>query len=435
MSKNSKLCVRMENFRTFKSEQTIEIKPLTFLVGENSSGKSTALAAISLVLNRDNFPFGASFNKSPFELGSYSSIASKHGARISSFFSLGYSLSGDTGTDISLKANFGSSDGQPVMTSMTLQDRKFQFSFSTDTDTGKIMGVFSNLTSGKEYKFEDTKYLNSANADVLGRSIESFMSFTYHLISQSAKDKKADTLPSDFYELFSRAIYLKPTCLALAPVRSKPRRTYDVFDLDFQPEGDHVPYVLSSVFNDQKKGTTQAKKISNLLSKFGTESALFEKLSVKKLGKGKDSAFNILVKSKKSSAVNITDVGYGVSQSLPVVIEPTRSGAQVILIQQPEVHLHPKAQAALGDVYVDTVVGENKSLVIETHSDFLIDRVRAHIGQKRIAADKVQILYFKKVGEVSEVHTIKFDNNGNTIHSPDGYRDFFVKEQMSLLDL
>ncbi|KYG70660.1 hypothetical protein AZI85_01610 [Bdellovibrio bacteriovorus] len=435
MSSVTELTVRMENFRTFKNLQSIKIKPLTFLVGENSTGKSTALAAINLVLNRETFPLGAAFNKSPFELGSYSSIASKQGARLSSLFSLGFTVSTGAEDKVLMDAHFSSGNGQPVMSSMQMTNGKVKFSLSANEDTGMMVGVLTDLNTNKEYQFEDKdRLLSGAMSAGDSRAIVNLFSLNYYFVSQALKDK-SEKLMSEFYELFTAVQFLKPSCLALAPVRSKPRRTYDVFDLDFQPEGDHVPYVLSSVLSEERKPTPQAKKLASLLEKFGAQSSLFDKISVKKLGKGKDSAFNILVKSKKSAAVNISDVGYGVSQSLPVVIEPTRSSAQVILIQQPEVHLHPKAQAALGDIYVDTILPGNKSLVIETHSDFLIDRVRSQVAKGRIEPEKVQILYFKKVGDVSEVHTINLDREGNTLNAPEDYRSFFIKEQIDLLGL
>ena len=76
---------------------------------------------------------------------------------------------------------------------------------------------------------------------------------------------------------------------------------------------------------------------------------------------------------------NLIDVGYGVSQVLPIVTELLRpNGAKQFLFQQPEVHLHPSAQASLGSLFC-TVAASGRQLIVETHSDHLIDRVRMDV--------------------------------------------------------
>src|SRR5881396_1662040 len=74
---------------------------------------------------------------------------------------------------------------------------------------------------------------------------------------------------------------------------------------------------------------------------------------------------------------NLVDVGYGVSQALPILVDTLQRPAadEVFLLQQPEVHLHPRAQAELGSFFVSQA-GKKRRFVIETHSDYLVDRVR-----------------------------------------------------------
>ncbi|MDP6688819.1 MAG: AAA family ATPase [Alphaproteobacteria bacterium] len=84
------------------------------------------------------------------------------------------------------------------------------------------------------------------------------------------------------------------------------------------------------------------------------------------------------------NSVNIRNVGYGVSQSLPVIVEIlSRSFGSRFAIQQPEVHLHPKAQAALGDLFYQLALVEEKRFIVETHSDFTIDRFMLNYRKKR----------------------------------------------------
>ena len=81
---------------------------------------------------------------------------------------------------------------------------------------------------------------------------------------------------------------------------------------------------------------------------------------------------------------NLIDVGYGVSQVLPLLVEllPILSGASLFLLQQPEVHLHPSAQAALGSLFCTTVRASGRQLIVETHSEYIIDRIRMDIRDR-----------------------------------------------------
>ena len=73
------------------------------------------------------------------------------------------------------------------------------------------------------------------------------------------------------------------------------------------------------------------------------------------------------------------------------------------------------------------------NFVIETHSDYIIDRVRQEVANKKIKKDDVGILYFDKQGYETTIHQIELDDLGNIVNPPPGYRQFFLDEQMNLL--
>jgi predicted ATPase len=131
--------------------------------------------------------------------------------------------------------------------------------------------------------------------------------------------------------------------------------------------------------------------------------------------------------------VNLSDIGYGVSQVLPVVVQSVlRKDATTLLIQQPEVHLHPRAQAALGTFFAQIAETE-RMFVIETHSDYLVDRVRQEVAKGTIKSEDVQILFFDKPGLETTIHQLTLDENGNVENAPDEYRSFFMEESINLL--
>jgi len=187
----------------------------------------------------------------------------------------------------------------------------------------------------------------------------------------------------------------------VAPIRTKPRRTYDELALAFSPEGEHTPY-----------------------------------LQIKSLGRGATARFelDIVIDDK---ALNVLNVGYGVSQSLPVMVEILARGSGAwFAIQQPEIHLHPRAQAALGDVFFEMAALERKHFLIETHSDFTIDRFRMNYKNGRADKPDSQILFFERREKKNIVTSLPIGKLGELpAEQPSTYREFFVREQMNLLGI
>jgi predicted ATPase len=105
-------------------------------------------------------------------------------------------------------------------------------------------------------------------------------------------------------------------------------------------------------------------------------------------------------------------------------------------IQQPEVHLHPRAQAALGDLLFQMSELEQKHFVIETHSDFMVDRFRLNMQRTKQHKVKAQILFFERSGDGNKLTIIPIQSDGEySPEQPKSFRDFFVKEQLSILGI
>ena len=101
----------------------------------------------------------------------------------------------------------------------------------------------------------------------------------------------------------------------------------------------------------------------------------------------------------------------------------------MFLLQQPEVHLHPQAQAALGTLFCQ-VAAEGRQLVVETHSDYIIDRVRMDVrdGTTGLKPEDVSILYFEPGDLDVKIHSIRIDSSGNVLDAPLSYGNFFMDE-------
>lgn len=164
-------------------------------------------------------------------------------------------------------------------------------------------------------------------------------------------------------------------------------------------------------------------------------SGLFTDVDVRRLGKNESDPFQIVIKVS-GPAFNSVDVGYGVSQILPIIVDILRGkNGRTFLLQQPEVHLHPRAQAELGTFLATFAKNQKKRFVVETHSDYLVDRIRMDIRDRKILkAEDVIILYFERAGGKTTIHPIEIDEFGNLKNVPKGYRSFFLEEERRFLE-
>ena len=108
----------------------------------------------------------------------------------------------------------------------------------------------------------------------------------------------------------------------------------------------------------------------------------------------------------------------------------------LFLLQQPEVHLHPSAQAALGGLFCQ-IASRERQIIVETHSDHLIDRVRMDVrdGVSALKPEDVSILFFERNDLDVHIHSLGIDGEGNVLNAPDSYRRFFMEETTRSLGL
>jgi predicted ATPase len=121
------------------------------------------------------------------------------------------------------------------------------------------------------------------------------------------------------------------------------------------------------------------------------------------------------------------------------VIQVLSTTNAVFSIQQPEVHLHPKAQAAFGSFVFNSYQLNKNQFIIETHSDYTINRFRYELKtakNKSVTNGDCQVLFFERDGTESKVTSLPITSNGTFLNpAPDSYRDFFIDEELKLLEI
>lgn len=447
--------ITLQNYRCFGSEeQTARLAPLTLLVGPNSTGKTSFLALIRALWDVAFREVVPNFREEPFDLGSFGEIVHASGtrsARVDSFaasFERGSLRDGSS--SVTYAVDFTDQMGSPLPGKRRLTRGKTRWEVAR---TGDMKHVISFATSNGSWQRTVDIDRGTGSAillvpltffyweRILGRSIFGEESRSAWTGSNRTFDDGDIQLASALSaEFMSWTDVFRP--FAGSPVRSRPRRTYDSALQTSDPGGDDTPSFLASLFR-QRPETWLA--LRNRLEDYGRSSGLFDEISVRSFGTSGGDPFQIQFrthsgpksKRRKGPWRNLIDIGYGVSQVLPILAQLLREDApQLFLFQQPEVHLHPQAQAALGTLFCEVAAG-GRQLVVETHSDYIIDRVRMDVRDQTtgLKPEDVSILYFEPRDLDVKIHSIRLDEMGNVLDAPPGYRKFFMEEMRRSIGL
>jgi predicted ATPase len=223
----------------------------------------------------------------------------------------------------------------------------------------------------------------------------------------------------------------------LGPLRSYPERLYltgggDV--LSVGTRGQDTPQMIYRKSKDM---------ISIIHDWFGAFEIPY-KISVKQIGDAiTGEIISVQLKDRRTGVqVGPSDVGFGIGQLLPVIVQGAVSKSQVICVEQPEIHLHPRLQAALADFFIDSsgsgIVSSEKARtrernqwVIETHSEAIILRLKRRIREGKIKSTDVCVLYVHPVDkDGSAVLQLRLDDRGEFID--EWPRGFFEESYQEL---
>ena len=442
----------LEDVRCFHGEQRGSLRPITLLVGENSTGKTTFLGCYGVLQqvcswwDRD-IDARLDFNDEPFAMGSFRDIVRSRrgpGGRIDEF-KLGFSVDPARNSGMpsyTLLVTFGEKGSQPAVSSLRFEfgvDAFLELQRSQDGTTFTIPGrtvetsfAFGHamLTPGVLVDHTESKSQFFRDFPNLQPVADYFDGLSLRRATTTGRRRRTSGRIDVWRPYF-------PELIPVAPLRSKLKRTYDPVRETASPEGAHVPMLMMRLDLTDKSHWTS---LHDDLVAFGKESGLFSDVKVKRHGKQMSDPFQLQVKVRAGPNANIMDVGYGVSQSLPILVDVLdgaesdrrKNGGRAFLLQQPEVHLHPRGQAELASLFIKASRSGSRFL-IETHSDYIVDRVRISVQNGNLKSDDVSILYFEPAGNAVNIHNLTLDEHGNLRNAPAGYRDFFVRESDRLL--
>lgn len=441
----------IEDVRCFEGINEIDIRPLTFLVGENSTGKSTILGCIQAFCDSAGFRSqrrsAINFNSEPYQMGSFADIARRSNPNTENF-KLGMKIERqwkdkeDEIVELKLVFKESQKGAEPTIKSMSLVRDSAEINISrgkedVSMDT-PISSAFSVSYDRENFKFQVTvpkNYPEDITPELYNFIYSSLQradrdNDKFELLKFMEKENSSNKEVNESFLFLRRYLELELDAVSFGPIRSNPERIFSPQNISNENGHNNVPIELRNLeYNIPKKFNDLKEKITA----FGNFSGMFTNMRIRNFTESKNDPFKLEF-DIRGEFYNFRDVGYGISQILPI-IEGVINRPWIVscfLMQQPEVHLHPQAQAALTSFIVSEIKQISPTYIIETHSDYMIDRARIEISRGNIDAEDVALVYLEPTESSVKIHNISFDKIGNLQNVPDGYRSFFINEADSL---
>jgi predicted ATPase len=225
------------------------------------------------------------------------------------------------------------------------------------------------------------------------------------------------------------------TILHVPALRGNPERTYKTTAVGEEFAGTFEPYVASLIHHWQATKDIRLKQLGASLQKLG----LTWKIEASRLDDTRVELRVGRLKQKTTGGardlVSIADVGFGVSQCLPVLVALlTARPGQLVYIEEPEIHLHPRAQMALAQVLADAA-NRGVRVVIETHSSLLLLGVQALVAEGALPPELVALHWFSLTKDgATEVRSADLDEAGAFGEWPEDFAEVTLDAQSRYLD-
>lgn len=448
--------IAVKGYKSISEKQTIKIRPLTILAGANSSGKSSIMQPLLLLKQtlEESYDPGPLLLHGPnVKFTSAEQIFTKNvKTKQAPFFEIGIKI----GTDFSILISYELSANEPIkIREMNLlEGEEIRSTWRMDMTSDEIVKntPFLQKLTEKIFQFPNHEFKPKFSFTVVRNRC--FLDLNMKMIMPSEKESEFevraipflfDTFPFGpfpFGTLFKnpkskKFLYAQFTQIIHLPgLRGNPERVYPVSAVGETFQGTFENYTASVISNWQ--AGKKKEKIGNVAADF-EKLGLTWKVAAKSLN---DTQVELQVgrlphgaKGGAQDLVNIADVGFGVSQTLPVIaaLHAARPG-QLVYLEQPEIHLHPRAQFAMAEVLADAAK-RGVQVVAETHSSLLLLGIQALAAEGKLAPDLVKLHWFSRGDDgATKVTSADLDEKGRFGNWPADFDNVELYAQNRYLD-
>jgi len=437
--------IGLENFKGWQ-KLDMDLAPITFLFGVNSSGKTAILQALLLLKQTANsfdrkqhINFGGG-RRDYVDFGSYQDLVYGH----------------DTGKHIGLSLTWHPSSGFILIgddfdVSQVPYPRgvyqassiNYDISWRLDSDIFiEKLGYVAKLVDSTPYYVKvkhdkgDRYLLEASDPTAIEDFPENPVTVGPPESCYILSDRNYPTFPISYglaAHRFTRAFErLMDQFLYLGPLRQYPKRYYqwtgEIKSQVIEPDGaDTIATLISSARDDKPL----QEDVANWLKKL----ELVDALNVKATD-AKERFYEVAVEIGGIESA-LVDVGFGVSQVLPVVAMLLSAPAgSTVLLEQPELHLHPKSQSALADLMLYAAEKRKLQLIVESHSEHLLRRLQRRIAEVEpefASPDNIK-LYFCAPGKAgSTICEVEVDRYGQIANWPQNFMGYISDDLHEML--
>ena len=395
----------LTNYRGFANQQTIELRPVTVVLGRNNAGKSALVRAPVIIAGGIDTE-----SQEPVDLDLISEellesfVDLIHGRPASeSTIGIDVTVRGDKPARLVADVRHLPQHHRAVVESLEL--------FEAGKSVGRLRRV-SGIPEGGRYPVYEV-YHNGQT----GRSTVEFHGLLpHHLVGTPVVGERLVAVGRRLRENFPKVRYL-------GPFRERPHRRYRLPGRTRTEVGAAGEYAAAILAGDR---AWEGGRLIRLVNETMASHLPGWRIDAGDL----HDAWSIVLTSTRepSVRVNLADTGTGIAQMLPIfvqrAIDVTRPGDRRVLeiVEQPELHLHPAAHAMLADVYLEAARNTSTKFLIETHSETFLLRLRRRIAEGKFGADPstVAIYFVDRVAGDAVVRPIQIDADGNVDYWPDG---------------
>ena len=427
--------IHLKNFKALRDTGELEIKPITFLVGPNSSGKTSliqAILALRQTVRSQDTQTPLILDDEYINLGSYRDVVFKHNEK--NEICMGFEAGEKRWEIVFSVYRSGNNQGVIYLKSLDFDGENIPM---PQKEKGKIAKKSINFSIRKKGRGGGHFITTEDEKDFGEQPIELLKFYGIRFKKYKDLSKYFDYLQAHPSLLFANVVAgnlienIFKNIYHIGPSRAEPERTYTATGASPSEVGKWGEGSVNILLLEKDI----REKVREWLKNFGISLDFdLEELM------GKSGGSNIykmmLSDPNTKTEVSLVDVGFGASQIFPIIVEGFNAPENALLmIEEPEIHLHPRAQGTMGDLLVDISKSNEKKLIIETHCDLLIRRVCKNILQGNIDRTDVIIYYFEPTESGTEVKTITINKNGQFENFPDGFFEESFEEAMEMAEL
>ena len=407
----------LNNVRCFHDSQTADLRKITLLVGENSTGKSTFLGCCKAFARlssfddlRDPSPREVGcFDEPPFAMGGFETVTRRGEDS--------FSMEGHYGANCHTRCRFtfvAGGYGAP-------SEHEIAIHFVNENREERELTATKFMEDPEIWRLSSSDF----NSDIPGSEI-SYRELSTWFSQSIRRGQMPYSGDPRFYRARMGEAASPDNQVAFVKLVNFLRKMPFPKEPVMVDAIDPAPISRDRTYGANPIGGWKPE-LGDSLSEAGRRIGLFSGIDVAE----RDGVHELNIK-QSDRWYNIVDVGFGVSSILPLLqAMSVKPSGTMFLLQQPEGHLHPSAQACLARM----MASSSHRFVIETHSDHVIDRFRICVMKGILDPKDLGIAYFEKDtdGEGSTIHNIRIDGDGNLDGEPKGYRKFFLEETKQLL--